>query len=320
MKRIKQKVILGVVAVAAITWACSKSFLQITPPGSLSTGVIATKAGVEGLLIGAYSLLDGVGGPSANPNGPWATAGSNWVYGSCAGGDAHKGSDPGDQNLITPIESWNVNASNNYLDDIWSARYDGVQRTNEAIRIMRLTKDMTGDDTVQVLAEARFLRGHYHFELRKMFGKVPYIDESITYTANNFLVPNDQDIFPQIEADFQYAYANLPDKQSDLGRANKWAAASYLLRTYIFEKKYSDALPLFNTILASGMNTAGKPYALNARFADNFNPGTRNSVESIFAAQSTVNDGTGGANANQGDGLNFPYGGQTGCWILPAFL
>jgi len=205
MKRIKHKIILGVVAVSAITWACSKSFTTITPTGYLSTGVIATKAGVEGLLVGAYSLLDGVGGAGGD-NGPWASAGSNWVYGSCAGADAHKGSDPGDQNLITPIESWNVNASNNYLNDVWAARYDGVQRANEAIRIMRLAKDMSGDDTVQLLAESRFLRGHYHFELKKLFGNVPWIDETITYSAGNFLVPNDKDVLPMIEADFQFAY------------------------------------------------------------------------------------------------------------------
>ena len=320
MKRIKHKIILGVVAVSAITWACSKSFTDITPSGALSQSVIATKAGVEGLLVGAYSLLDGVGGAGGD-NGPWASAGSNWVYGSCAGGDAHKGSDPGDQNLITPIESWTVNASNNYLSDVWSARYDGVQRANEAIRIMRLAKDMSGADTVQVLAEARFLRGHYHFELKKLFGHVPWIDETITYSAGNFLVPNDKDVLPMIEEDFAFAYSNLPEKQADLGRANKWAAACYLMKTYIYEKKYTDALALWAVIKASGKTSSGAPYALNAKFSDTFNPAFRNSAESVFAAQSTVNDGASGGNANQGDGLNFPYGGQTGCcgFYQPSF-
>jgi len=302
--------------------ACTKSFLNITPPGSLDGPTLATKAGVEGLLIGAYSLLDGVGSNVGGADGPWATAGSNWVYGSVAGGDAHKGSDPGDQNLITPIETWQVNPSNDYLEQVWLVRYDGVQRANEAIRIMRLATDLLPADTVQVTAEAKFLRGHYHFELRKLFGKVPYVDENITYSAGNFLIPNDHDILTDIEADFMYAYNNLPETQTEIGRANKWAAACYLMKTYIFEGKFSDALNLFTTqILPNGKTSSGAKYELNAHFADNFNPGTRNTKESVFAAQMTVNDGASGGNSNQGDGLNFPYGGQTGCcgFFQPSF-
>ncbi|MBS1598640.1 MAG: RagB/SusD family nutrient uptake outer membrane protein [Bacteroidetes bacterium] len=321
MKRIKKyRIILITTAVAAAA-ACSKSFLNIPPAGFLQPNTVATKAGVEALLVGAYSLLDGIGGAGGN-NGPWATAASNWVYGSVAGGDAHKGSDPGDQNLITPIETWGVNASNAYLDDVWQARYDGVQRANEAIRIMRLATDLLPADTIQVTAEAKFLRAHYHFELRKLFGKVPYIDENVTYSAGNFLIPNDHDILPDIEADLNYAYTNLPETQSDLGRANKWAAACYLMKVYIFEGRFSDAKTLFDSqIKPNGKTTAGHAYKLNARFSDNFNPSTRNSDESVFAAQMTVNDGASGANSNQGDGLNFPYGGQTGCcgFFQPSF-
>ncbi|MES1216089.1 MAG: RagB/SusD family nutrient uptake outer membrane protein [Bacteroidota bacterium] len=315
MKRInKYKITLALATMIVAALACSKSFLEVTPPGSLNAGTVSTKAGVEALLIGAYSLLDGVGSNVGGGSGPWATAASNWVYGSVAGGDAHKGSDPGDQNLITPIETWGVNAANDYLGNVWLVRYDGVQRSNEAIRIMRQATDLLPADTIQVTAEAKFLRGHYHFELRKLFGKVPYIDESITYTAGNFLVPNDHDIFTDIEKDFQYAYDNLPETQKELGRANKWAAACYLMKTYMYEGKFTDALNLFNTaIKPNGKTTNGDHYALNAHFADNFNPGKRNSIESVFAAQMTVNDGASGANSNQGDGLNFPYGGQTGC-------
>jgi len=48
-----------------------------------------------------------------------------------------------------------------YLDDVWQARYDGVQRANESIRIMRLAKDLLPADTFQVTAELGFLRAHY---------------------------------------------------------------------------------------------------------------------------------------------------------------
>src|SRR5215831_2421726 len=323
MKKINYKFFLVLGTVGTIVFACKKSFLDVPPYASLDPNVLANKVGVEGLLIGAYSYLDGEG-PAGTSNGPWATAASNWVYGSCAVGDAHKGSDPGDQNLITPIENWSVNASNDYLVDVWAARFDGVQRCNETIRLMRLATDV-GDDSTQILAEARFLRGHYMFELKKLFGNVPWIDEGVSYSNNNFLVPNTSDILPNIEADFQFAYDNLPvdytsgEFSGQFGRANKWAAGCYLAKTQIFEKKWSEAVTTLAGIVGpdptapgTGTTSSGAHYALLARFSDNFNPATKNGPESVFAAQMSVNDGSGAGNANAGDVLNFPYGGGPG--------
>ncbi|WP_301921927.1 RagB/SusD family nutrient uptake outer membrane protein [Ferruginibacter sp.] len=315
MKKYNFKYFLPVVLTSLVLFvACKKSYLDVPPTGSLSPDLLANKIGVAGLLVGAYSLLDGEGSGAGTGNGPWATSSSNWVYASVAGGDAHKGSDPGDQNLITPIEQWNCLPSNGYIDQLWQQRYDGVQRANDVLRIMRKAKDLTPADTLELTAEARFLRAHYHFELRKAFGKIPWVSEDQSYSAGNFLTPN-LEVLPLIEADLVFAYANLPEIQAQSNRCNKWAAACYLAKIYMFEKKFNEAKALFTTIVANGQTARGQKYALNAHFADNFNPALKNSKESVFAVQMSVNDGTNGANANQGDALNFPYGGgaQTSC-------
>ncbi len=309
-----------VLSFVVILYACNKNYLDVPAAGALSQDVLANKVGVEALLVGAYSLLDGEGSNAGTGNGPWATSSSNWVYGSIPGGDAHKGSDPGDQNLITPIEQWNATAANGYLDQLWQQRYDGVARSNETLRILKLAKDVTAADVSRITAEARFLRGHYHFELAKNFNNIPYIDESITYVAGNYLVANGPAL-AKIEADFAYAYANLPETMSSVGRANKWAAAAYLAKVYMYEKKFSDAKALFTTIIANGKTSLGVKYALMDKFADVFNPAKKNGAEDVFTVQMTANDGTGAANANAGDALNFPYGGETGCcgFFQPSF-
>ena len=125
---------------------------------------------------------------------------------------------------------------------------------------MKLAKDMTPADVAQVSAEARFLRGHYHFDLLKVFGNVPFIDETITYTANNFLVANDGSAMSKVEADFLFAYNNLPATQPNVGRANKWAAAAYLAKVYMFEKKFAEARALYTTIIANGTTSLGVKY------------------------------------------------------------
>ena len=76
---------------------------------------------------------------------------------------------------------------------------------------MKKAKDISADDQKRIAAEARFLRAHYHFEAKKMWNKVPYIDETITYGNGNYHVSNDKDIWPDIENDLKYAMDNLSD-------------------------------------------------------------------------------------------------------------
>src|SRR5690625_5700522 len=68
--------------------------------------------------------------------------------------------------------------------------------------LLENVEDKTETKKARVEGEARFLRGHYYFELKKMFDQVPWVDES-TEDLNQ---PNDRDIWPNIEADFQFAF------------------------------------------------------------------------------------------------------------------
>ena len=307
------------IALVGMVFACNKSFLDKPPVGSYTPDVVATKAGVGGLLIGAYSLLDGKGGAGTGVpgGGDWVSAGSNWVYGSVCADDSHKGSDPGDQPDIVTLMTWSESPTNIYILGKWEACYDGVQRSNEVLREMRITTGLTPADTIEFSAEARFLRAHYMMELKKCFGNVPFIDESVTYTAGNWRVPNSADVatnnttvWPLIEADLNYAVTNLPATQAQIGRVNKWAAKAYLAKAYMFQQKYSAALPVLQDIIANGKTAGGIKYALVAKFNDMFNAATKNNSESVFACQNSVNDGSGAANSNAGDVLNFGYSGK----------
>ncbi|HVZ57850.1 MAG TPA: RagB/SusD family nutrient uptake outer membrane protein [Chitinophagaceae bacterium] len=289
-------------AIAMVAYACKKSFLDKPALGQLDPSALANKNGVNGLLIGAYSLLDGYGGAG----GGFGTAASNWVYGSIAGTEAHKGSSVGDQPDIVPIETFKPTSTNSYFEGKWQMVYDGVSRCNDVIRTAALATDISANDLNEILAEARGLRAWYHFEAKKLWNNIPFVDETVTYGANNYFVSNTTDAYPKIEADLQFAVANLPTSQSAPGRLNKYSAEAILAKVYMFEHKYSDAQPLLNDIIGSGK------YSLQDQFHKNFDIINKNSTESIFAAQSSVNDGANGNNGNWGDVLNFPYGGSPG--------
>src|SRR5437879_4941033 len=134
--RNSKKLLLGMAIVAVaigVTYAC-KDFLNTAPQGVLKEAVLTTRAGVEGLLIAAYRSLD----CSSSSAGSWGCAASNWVWGSVTSGDAHKGSNLGDQEPVNEIETflWSAGDVQDYLNQKWSQVYDGISRANNALRFL----------------------------------------------------------------------------------------------------------------------------------------------------------------------------------------
>lgn len=302
----------------AVIFSCYKSKLNEPALGVLSAQAIANKKGVDGLLIGAYSMLDGVANPGS-PGFVYAAGTSNWIFGSICGSEAYKGSNGDDQSGITDIGNFAAGATSDYFEQKWAAVYEGVQRANTVLIIMRQAKDMTTADTIEVKAEALFLRAFYHFEAKKLWNKIPFVDESVTYDAGNYHIVNSA-TWVYIENDLIYAMNNLPPVQGNaaqgyaVGRANKYAAEAFLAKAYMFELKYAQAKPLLADLIANGVTSNGLKYSLNNLYSDNFNIATKNSAESVFACQSSVNDGSGGNNGDVGDVLNFPVNSPvTGC-------
>jgi starch-binding outer membrane protein, SusD/RagB family len=309
------------VLLALIIYACNKK-LNLQPQGSLLGSNVNNNSGVQGLLIGAYALLSGENVPGQNlGNG---SAASNYVYGSEAADDSYKGSTPSDQPDCIPIMTWSLAQAGTsaYLNERWVVLYTGIQRANDVMRTVRLATGISPADTTEYIAEARFLRGFYHFEGKKMWNNFPYVDESISYSNGNLNVPNSTgsgfiDIWPKIEADLSYAVSNLPGTQPNVGRVNKWAAMAFLAKTFMYEHNYASAKPLLDQIIASGTTSTGVHYALAPVYESNFNPAQKNGSESVFACQASVNDGssisTNGGNGDTGDELNFPYNHGPGC-------
>lgn len=306
--KMKKSVIamLSIFAILTVV-SCKDNFLVQTPTAALSGATLSTQKGVEGLLIGAYAELNG----ESNVN--FYGAMSNWLWGGIRGGDANKGSNAGDQADAGPISRYETQPTNSYLGGKWQVCYEGISRCNQTLIYLAAASDISADNKKRIAGEARFLRAIYHFELKKIWGNIPFIDETKTYGNGVEKVKNDVSAWPMIEADFKNAYDNLPETQSEAGRVNKWAAGSFLAKVYMFQNKFTEAKALFDQIIANGKTTNGQKYGLMANYTDLFDPAFDNNKESIFAFQAT--SGSGNANNSNADMvLNFPYnGGPAGC-------
>lgn len=316
----KKYIIKFLLVVSLISFESCNDKLDVEPQAALDPNTVGSQAGLRGLIVSAYSALDGWLGWDAAA--PWATGVSNWVYGDVASDDATKGGGFGDQGDINSIDLFVFPPSLPYFNEKWIALYDGIARSNDVIIAAKNAKNigpgsLTEDDKVQFTAEGRFLRAFFHFEAKKIFGKVPFMDEVDVETAN-YTGSNTEDIYPRIEEDLIYAAENLPSRAeygADAGRVTFVAAQSLLAKVYMFQGKYALAKPLLQAVLDNS------DYDLHPNFEDNFRIATKNGKESIFALQSSVRDNTNdnghsSLNANWGDILAHPampaYGGAPG--------
>jgi hypothetical protein len=320
MKKSTFKFILPVALVfLTLSYSCKK-FLDKSPLGAANATQLANKAGVDGLLIGAYAILEG--NPTFVTGGTYGASPSNWSFGGIGSDDANKGSNATDQPDAAQIMNHSVSSTNGYINDKWATMLAGVQRANDVLRTLPLVKDgsITADYAKEVIAEARFLRAVFNLENSEIFVNVPYVDETITYVAGNYNVGNPGPIWDKIEADLKAAMADLPATQAQKGRANKYAAEAFLAKTYMFEHKYPEAKAAIADLILNGTTSSGAKYALGF-YKDNFDQATEDGPEAVFAVEMAVQDNSQGANGNPGDILNNPAAGPTTCcgFYQPSF-
>lgn len=297
----------SMMVVLSVMYACSDSFLDVPVTGQLDQSLLSGSLGLERSIIAAYSVVNGRGNRMGSP--------SNWVWGSIRGGEANKGTDPGDFSDINPIQRYEALSTQGVINDKYNANYELVARANATLRLLLApAPDVTPAQITAYTAQARFLRAHAYFELARGFDKTPYVDENIDLATGAGDVKNDQNLWPKIEEDMTYAYQNLPDVQAAVGKVNKWAAASYLAKIYMYQGKFAEAKALYDLIIpaayggpgAGGKTSNGKTYGLVPLYANIFKASNDNHEESVWAYQAAANTGSVN-NANPEFDLNWPY-------------
>ena len=296
--------ILSISLVLFITNACNESFTDVPAYGSLSDANLANATGIDLLLTGVYSVLDG----QTNTAGGWGSSGDNWWM-DVISDDAHKGSTNSDQADLYEIEVLNWATGNGYWLNLWKAPFAGVNRANSVINLIN-GSDSPDDYKIQ-MAQARFLRAHYNMQLKLKFGNVPNITPE-TAAELKYNLPNSGETaltWAHVEEDFTYAVNNLPSSRSgdytEPGRPLSHAAKAFLGKVYLHQGKWADALTQLDAVVNSGA------YSLNSEYVENFKSSGENSSESIFAIQFAADGGV-SEQGNKGGTLNFVSGGPLG--------
>lgn len=279
--------------------SCSDEFLEKDPFGEITEEQTLLPENIEPLVISAYSILNGQGNEASNAfNSP----ASNWSFGDVLSDDAYKGGGgTGDQNQIHRMEIYSTDSQIIDVEQKWSVLYEGVNRVNTALTALKTTTEFDESTKNQRIAEMRFLRGHFYFELIKLYNRISYIDEDGNYFSNTMITP--EEVWTKIEDDFNAAFSVLPDTQSDPGRPTKWAAKAYLCKTYLYQEKWTEADSAADEVIVNG------GYSLLPNFNEVFLPDNDNGPEVVFAIQYSINDGSpNNYNGSIGDRLMPPGG------------
>jgi len=215
--------------------------------------------------------------------------------------DADKGSTADDATFLRELDEFTFDASNIGPSSVWSGYYRAIYRANVAITNIP-NVDMEEDLRGRLIAENRFLRAYFYFNLVRWFDDVPLILEPLA--ADEFdqaRTPTDQ-VYAQIIADFEAAEAVLPTKSaypaSDLGRATSGAAAAFLAKVYLTRQDFPAALAAAERVIDSG------EYELLPDYATIFLPEGEHSSGSIFEVGAVaLGTGGGGSQYNEVQGV-----------------
>lgn len=283
--------------------SCSDDYLDETTYGEVEPELMTATQNVERAIISTYSILNGqMDGASNAFNSP----DSNWSFGDVVSDDAYKGGGgTGDQNNIHQMEIFNTNPTVLDVERKWAALYEGVKRSNEAMRLLDATAEIDEELRIRRRAELHFLRGHFYFELKKIYNQIPYIDETAE-TVEDYARSNteftSEELWTKIEENFEIAYEGLPTTQEEPGRPTRTAAMAYLAKTHLFQQEWQQVYEATDEVLNSN-------YGLLDDFQEVFLPENDNSREVLFAVQHSINDGQpSNYNGSIGDRLTAPGG------------
>jgi hypothetical protein len=148
-----------------------------------------------------------------------------------------------------------VNNSNNL--NTWRSFYSVIYQCNSIIENIEESVNVTAGVKQQLKGEALFLRALSYFHLANIYGDVPLLlttDVRVTSFASRAALA---DVYIQIIEDLSQARNYLSDQYPSTGkaRANKWAAAALLARTYLYQRNWAAAESESNAVIASGIYT-----------------------------------------------------------------
>ena len=254
--------------------ACQDDFVDRDPVYSIdSENYFNAEADYENALIAAYDMLQ--------------STYLNVMLGEIASDNTLAGGESATDVIgIQQVDDMIHTSVNAQLKTIWDWMFAGVNRANFILEFQDKT-EFEGRD--QIIAEARFLRAYYHFELVKWFGPIPLKGDQRFALGDETTIPRSpvSEVYAAIETDLELAIADLAETAPVVGRVTRGAAQALLGKALVYQEKYAMAAPVLEQVINSGQ------YELVDDYASIFELVGENGPGSVFEVQYTDAEGAG---------------------------
>ena len=290
-------IFLSVISIAlTILSSCSKDFLDRKPiVGVTADNFYKTEADAIAAVNAAYAPLQFEMSPAGH---------FRWFWGDIMSDDSQKGGS-GDNDAIEllRLETFQGPTNTDLLDSEWNADYEGIYRANVVLEKVPPI-EMDAQLKARILAEAKFIRAWFYYNLNTLFGGVPLVDKVLAPSEYNRPREDAATIWAFVEKDLTEAIPDLPVRSgyaaADLGRITKGAAQALLAKSLLFQKKFAEARVQTQAIINSG------EYVLVPDYGTIFTQAGENNSESVFEIQyMNASGGNWGKNAaNEGTFTN----------------
>jgi len=268
------------VAGCLLLLAGCKKFLDKKPVSSfVEEEYYKTTAEVETGVFGAYGSLRNV-------------YNLDYILAGLRSDDSYISESEGD---INQIDGFSERTTNSYVASYWQQAYFTIKQCNTVLKYIDNVTDPTKKNYFE--GEAKFIRAHMYFNLVRLWGDVPLVLKSVTYTDTASQRRIDKNIvYDSIAADFQAAINKLPASwpAAEQGRVTIGAAKGMLAKVYLTQGKYAQSKVLLQDLLT----TPGQ-YQLLPNYKNIFGTGNENNAEIMYSVRFKA--------ASNGLGNTFTY-------------
>ncbi len=271
-------------AALLLATSCKKDFLELKPKGTeLETNFYQTQDQIFQGLVATYDVLGWEG-----------TDGWNMVLGlfNAASDDCYAGgSDASDQPNWVAWDNFTLNPLLGPQMGLWRKYYSGVYRANLILQKIEAVENLDPAFKARTIAELKFLRGYFYFDLARLFGNVPVFTKPISLDEiAGVKQASPAAVFTQIEKDLTEA-KNTPElpetvPPAELGRVTHGAVAALLGKVILFQNdngRMLEAAANFEEVINGGN------YFLTPNYGDIFKQENEFGPESVFEIQYASN-------------------------------
>lgn len=268
------KKIYSLILASALTFSSCTDFLDTTPQGKMTQDVFFGEE--EGALMGInaiYSYLK-----------DWNMIGFPWfgimeVPGDNS--DTGSSSSDGSWERVETLNSFTYDVYTTELNNWWTGNYAGIGACNVALD--NLSALQNEELRAKCIAQARFFRGFFYFNLVRTYGGVPLILGVQKPGEYDQPCVSADAVYQQIIDDLTFASENLPTRdewgEAERGRVTKGTAEGLLAKVYLFRYDYANAKKYAGQVIGR------KEYELHFNYRDLFSPDSYYSKEVMLADQ-----------------------------------